>query len=72
MEVLVKINNCRHCHHISHSGAYTPGGAKTICAHPEVNQIIGCWDWQKRVIEDSWIKNNEIPVFCPMLNGKNY
>lgn len=72
MEVTVEIKNCRGCHHVGHSGGYTPGGAKIICGHPDIVKIIGCWDWKQRVIKESWMDHDEIPVFCPMLNGYKY
>lgn len=33
MSVSLVINTCGECPYVSHSGAFTPGGAQDICAH---------------------------------------
>ena len=34
------IGNCHECRHIDHSGAFTPGGAKMICGHPDAIDMV--------------------------------
>ena len=40
MLITVKIKYCHQCHYVDHSGAFTPGGAKPICQHPDVIEIV--------------------------------
>lgn len=41
MKIEVTIESCRDCRYIDHSGSFTPGGARTICNHPDVIEIVG-------------------------------
>lgn len=40
MKITITIEKCRQCTHIDHSGGFTPGGAKSICGHPEIVNTI--------------------------------
>lgn len=40
MLITVKIDNCVQCRHMDHSGSFTPGGAKHICGHPDISEVI--------------------------------
>ena len=40
MIIQIEINKCRQCAHIGHSGQFTPGGAKSICSHDEIVNVI--------------------------------
>lgn len=72
MSVTIKINTCKECPHVGHSGAFTPGGAKTTCDAPDVVTSVGCYNlskgielrevyhWKHRVIR------NRIPIWCPL------
>lgn len=41
MQVNIAINMCGECPYISHSGAFTPGGAKDVCAHKNAVSSFG-------------------------------
>lgn len=58
---VIKIETCRDCRHISHTGGFTKGGAKPCCNHDETCATKGN-DCFKRVIKD--IK--KIPGWCPL------
>jgi hypothetical protein len=34
------IHNCHGCRHRDHSGAFTPGGPKWICGHPDASEMV--------------------------------
>jgi len=40
MLIVVNLKNCGGCRHRDHSGSFTPGGPKQICAHPEVSDVV--------------------------------
>lgn len=69
MAVCIKIEHCNMCPHVSHSGAFTPGGAKPICSHhgaaydrPGVKPEN--W-WQRQLTKDK-SGNLIIPDWCPL------
>jgi hypothetical protein len=70
----VKLENCSQCHHIDHSGSFTPGGDKLICAHPEASVCVEIF----KNINDGWYWKNRIvnkfcfPNWCPLQNGYKY
>ena len=33
MEITIKINTCKDCRHLDHSGGYTIGGSRPVCGH---------------------------------------
>lgn len=40
LKICVEVRNCFDCRHKDHSGAFTLGGAKRICSHPDVSDIV--------------------------------
>lgn len=58
----IVIKNCSDCPHFSHTGAFTRGGAKPCCDHPETVKLKG-YDCFKRVIKHN---ARRIPVWCPL------
>ena len=40
LTITVCVRGCEDCRHIDHSGAFTPGGAKMICGHPDISENI--------------------------------
>ena len=40
MKIIVEINHCEECNHLSHSGSFTPGGAYPTCAHPDASDAV--------------------------------
>lgn len=38
MEIIVKLEKCSQCRHTDHSGAFTHGGARDICGHPDASK----------------------------------
>jgi hypothetical protein len=40
MQITVSLDNCSHCRHRDHSGAFTPGGAKQICGYPNISDYV--------------------------------
>ena len=78
--VTVCLRNCFDCSHVDHSGAFTPGGAKTICGHPDAYRWAtkdkqvnrkdkdDKYHWRHRVIKD----HKKIPGWCPLKNGMCY
>ncbi len=40
MLITIEIKHCGYCRHRDHSGAFTPGGAKKICGHPDITDCI--------------------------------
>lgn len=73
VEIKIEIKNCLQCHHIDHSGAFTPGGAKTICGHSNACDTFkdrkDQYHWRHRIIKDP---ENKIPAWCPLLRGCKY
>jgi hypothetical protein len=67
MDVLVKIKTCKDCRHLSHTGAFTVGGAKPCCDHDQTCEKRGmnCF---KRTIPNL----NKIPSWCPLKVGAKY
>ena len=35
MEITIQIETCDDCRHSNHTGAFTPGGSKPCCNHPD-------------------------------------
>jgi len=87
MEVTIKINSCIECQHSSHTGAFTKGGSKPCCNHPDTCRAKGdsCFD---RVIpyrtefrtmaagiscrEYETHEPKGIPAWCPLKHGGKY
>jgi len=67
MKVLVTIKKCSDCNHLSHTGAFTQGGAKPCCNHDKTCEERG-YDCFKRVIPNL----GSIPVWCPLKRGSKY
>jgi hypothetical protein len=72
--IKVWLENCEQCHHIDHSGSFTPGGAKLICGHDYASECVNIikdindgWDWKNRIVDGF-----NIPNWCPLQNGYNY
>lgn len=75
--IITKINNCTDCPHLSHTGAFTKGGAKPCCTHKETIKSKGynCFDrtipykiqHDERPITR---KIKRIPDWCPLPNLK--
>lgn len=68
MEIKIKIKSCNDCRHLSHSGAFTPGGAKPVCDHDKAiptKEEIGSKRWGGKITKDlyHW-KNRVIPYKC--------
>lgn len=66
--ITTKINNCSECPFVSHTGAFTPGGAKPCCNNEEIIKEKG-HDCFKRVIpykNESTLDNRKIPDWCPL------
>ena len=62
------------CRYVSHTGAFTKGGSKPCCDHPETVKLKG-YDCFKRVIPYRTIYNDDmpnsrepksIPKWCPL------
>jgi hypothetical protein len=81
MSKVIEIEQCEDCPHLSHTGAFTPGGGKPCCNHPETVKTKGS-DCFKRVIpyknSISEIANlpfrtpKRIPDWCPLESGEDY
>lgn len=77
MEIIVTINSCKDCRHLDHSGAFTPGGAKSICGH---NKAVDTMTKESKFINEEdrhhWrhrqIDIKTIPENCPLKNGGKY
>jgi hypothetical protein len=75
MQVVVNIKDCSDCCHLGHSGAFTPGGAKSVCGHdyavdhcPNKNaKGKDRWHWKYRVLNPE-----KTPDWCPLKHGRDY
>jgi len=67
MILLVDIKDCNDCRHLSHTGAFTRGGAKLCCDHDDAVSSRGD-DCFKRVIPAT----AHPPKWCPLLSGGKY
>ena len=75
MKIIVDIKTCNDCKHKSHTGAFTTGGAKPCCNHPETCKLLG-HDCFKRVIPYRTVHDDNIhrvyrepksiPKWCPL------
>lgn len=75
MKIIIEIKTCYDCQYVSHTGAYTEGGAKPCCDHPETVKSRGS-DCFKRVIpyrqmprnyaNTTYRKAKKIPDWCPL------
>ena len=65
MEITVIINKCSDCYHKDHSGAFTPGGAKSECGHPSIFRDTR--EYFKQLPD-----NLKIPDWCPLKHGAAY
>jgi len=73
IELSVKIKSCNDCRHRDHSGAFTPGGGKPICSHPECVKFFGKgkpekYHWKHRVLD----LNEDPPSQCPLRYNAKY
>ena len=70
MEKTIRINNCDQCPHLSHSGAFTPGGAKPICGNRDAcgkrKQNFDQFHWGQRILEKNSCGKLIIPKWCPL------
>jgi len=75
---VIEIKNCVDCRYIEHTGAFTKGGAKPCCGHPNTVKLLGD-DCFKRVIiyRTSYDNANRptrlpkrIPGWCPLRNNE--
>lgn len=72
MPVVVVYQNCLDCHHLDHSGSYTPGGAKLICGNSDACRTATAgkklkkkddrYHWKYRRVGDG----RKIPDWCPL------
>lgn len=73
MDIIVKIDGYKDCRHRDHSGAFTQGGAKPICGHPQATEHFTTpeapdrYHWKYRVVNI-----DVIPACCPLRAGANY
>ncbi len=64
LTVVTCLEDCWHCRHNEHTGAFTPGGPKRWCKHPS-----GIGRAKKQKI----IKNpDKFPHDCPLKLGEQY
>ncbi len=72
------IKNCGKCPYVSHSGAFTPGGAKDTCGHPEAFETFAAhvdqsdpnqdrYHWRHRVVD----RELPPPTACPLRRAKS-
>lgn len=77
MRVIVDLPDCNPCRHLSHSGAFTPGGAQSVCDH---DGAVNCatkvnvpeegedkFHWKYRVLDPK-----KTPKWCPLKFNKQY
>lgn len=71
MIIEVSINDCYDCRYLSHSGAFTEGGAKLVCRHPDAlpSRIHGDekHHWKYRVVN-----REKVPDWCLLRSGSKY
>ena len=67
IQVTVVLETCYDCMHRDHSGAFTPGGPKQTCDHPDACDERGS-NWRNRVIREP----RKIPQWCPIRHGSQY
>ena len=84
MDITVNINKCLDCRHTDHSGAFTPGGAISICQHegaPKRGEVPGVKDFNDVTTKEIALaifgprrlnKDNSIPDWCPLSRGEKY
>jgi hypothetical protein len=81
-DIKISINKCSQCKHAGHSGAFTPGGAISICNHEGAprNDVQGVRDFRDinsreiaiRVFGQRKITHTIIPEWCPLKQGGMY
>ena len=65
--------NCDNCHHRSHSGAFTKGGAKPMCHHPDVENHAKIIPYKTDWTNTRPIRvPKKLPEWCPLKEGKTY
>ena len=69
VSVTNKNNNCDGCPYRTHSGAFTPGGAQSICGHDDSPKTgkYEKYHWKNRVVGSG----NPSPKWCPLRRGSN-
>jgi hypothetical protein len=76
-DAVLRIKNCGKCPYVDHSGAFTPGGAKDICGHPEAVETFTSsvdrddpnqdkWHWRHRAVD----RELPPPAECPLRQPK--
>lgn len=71
--IIQKIGHCAECPFYANTGAFTPGGAKSCCNHPEIVKEKG-YNCFKRVIPYKVVKTEfgrflapkKLPKWCPL------
>lgn len=79
MSVSIKIETCEDCPYVSHSGVFTPGGAKPTCDGVGAVEAVTCYKlsegkelkdpyhWKHRVIRNKRKDGSlMIPTWCPL------
>ncbi len=65
----VTLKNCKDCRHLTHSGTFTPEGAKPVCDHPDAAKTVkiiknlkddDANDPKTRLIEQCWYWENRV------------
>ena len=75
MKITIEINGCSDCRYASHSGAFTPGGAKPVCSHDKASQHAPGARGARREDTYHWrhrVTGKRIPNWCPLKNGGAY
>jgi len=76
LKIEIVLKSCSDCRYKDHSGAFTPGGARSICGHPYAPECVmnykqlddeKKWYWEYRVLP-----SKGIPGWCPLKNGYSY
>lgn len=70
--VSLRIATCGDCPFVDHSGAFTPGGAKSICGHVDAYKTFGRnkkgqerYEWRHRMVN----RSGSPPELCPLRRG---
>jgi hypothetical protein len=80
---IIAIEDCSQCPHVSHSGAFTKGGAWPVCHGPGLewevfNEVLDYNDpeagkkWSPPILPTNECRNRvrEIPEWCPLPEGR--
>jgi hypothetical protein len=58
LQIQVEIFHCFQCRHSDHSGAFTTGGARNICGHPNAAKIRASKEAFKAEYPKYWSEKN--------------